>query len=96
MSSVVSPDEVEAVVLGGGFFSRAQIAEELGREKTTHVVAQIEQAWAEGRIEKVWGEIGKQWGWLYFDPYATDYHMTAPEDVNPREGIGEAYEDLPF
>jgi hypothetical protein len=96
MSSVVSPELVADVVKGGGVWSRAQIAEEIGREKTTHVIAQIERAWGQRLIEKVWGWIGNQMGWLYYDADEMGTQHVLSESFDPRDPNLCDDDGLPF
>lgn len=61
----VTPEAVAEVVRAGRWYSRLDIAEALGREKTTHVVNTIERAVRQGLIEKFPGMVGSRPGWVY-------------------------------
>lgn len=68
MESTVSIDRIVEVVQRGRWMSRRDIADAMGRAKTTHVVAQIERAVRHGRLQRVPGYIDGQVGWLYGQP----------------------------
>lgn len=63
--SAVTPEAVRDIVGAGGWYSRLDIAEALGREKTTHVINTIERAVRMGLIEKFPGWVGSRQGWVY-------------------------------
>jgi len=64
----VTVDRVAALVGQGGYWSRKQIAEAFGRDKTSHVILTIERAVGAGLIKRFPGYIGSSYGWVYAHP----------------------------
>lgn len=63
---IVSVKNVAYLVGQGGYWSRADIARRMGRDKTTHVVATIERAAQQGLINKIFGQDDHgRFTWLY-------------------------------
>lgn len=71
----VSPKRVAHVVGEGGLWTRRDIASALGREKTTHVITQIELAVQLGFVERLPGYAGNREAWVYCVP---GYQRTLP------------------
>lgn len=63
---ICSPRTVKILVQRGGYWTRLDLAREMGRAKTTHVIATIEKAVTMGFINKIAGydEHGRD-AWIY-------------------------------
>ncbi len=62
----VTPRTVQNVVRRGGYWGRSEIAEALGRKKTTHVIETIERAVRMGLIHKLEGQDSQgRFAWVY-------------------------------
>lgn len=61
-----SPRAVAKIVQQGGYWTRLDIAEALGREKTTHVIETIERAVRAGLINRIEGQDDQgRDAWIY-------------------------------
>lgn len=62
---VINPITVLEVVSSGGFWTRLAIAKALGRNKTSHLMTQIDIAVSLGYFRRAWGHDGTRQCWLY-------------------------------
>ena len=74
-------ERLAGLVGQGDYFSRADLAEKDGRDKTTALIAAIEQAVDVGLLHRCWGWVGIRRGWVYATPETMPYLVGLEGDM---------------